>query len=92
MAGKGSTQLKEYREKGKKLTQRGAINAKCADCMGDYADGRDDCDMQKCPLYPWQPYGKVWKSRVSRKPEIIAENEAASILASKDDILEDGEE
>ena len=42
--------------KGKRLTQRQAILAKCCDCMGYYVDGRNDCEMPECPLYPFMPY------------------------------------
>lgn len=33
-----------------------AIVAKCTDCMGWFVDGRHDCDVTDCPLYPWMPY------------------------------------
>lgn len=36
-----------------------AMKAKCADCMGNYADGRVDCEIQGCPLYSWMPYRKI---------------------------------
>ena len=51
----GNTNLKKYL-KGKRLTQRQAILAKCAECLGYYADGRYDCEMPDCPLYPYMPY------------------------------------
>jgi hypothetical protein len=38
------------------LTRRQAIIAKCADCMNNYVDGRNDCGVRTCPLYPWMPY------------------------------------
>jgi hypothetical protein len=55
MSGKGSTALKKYRE-GTQLSRAQAIHAKCAECCGDYADGRIDCGIPRCPLYRWQPY------------------------------------
>jgi hypothetical protein len=42
--------------KGERLTQRQAIIAKCCDCMGYHADGRQDCRMPHCSLYPFRPY------------------------------------
>lgn len=41
---------------GKKQGPVQAIKAKCFTCMGGWADGRTDCGMEQCPLYPWQPY------------------------------------
>lgn len=44
-------------ESGKgKLTVGKAVQAKCADCMNLYGDGRIDCRVPGCPLYPWMPY------------------------------------
>lgn len=41
---------------GKRLTQRGAIKAKCYDCMGCYVDGKVDCLNKGCSLHPYMPY------------------------------------
>lgn len=41
---------------GKKLTARQAVLAKCTECMNGWHDGRVDCRIPDCPLYPWQPY------------------------------------
>ena len=41
------------------LTARQAIIAKCAECCAGYHDGRNDCGMRDCPLYPFMPYGKI---------------------------------
>jgi hypothetical protein len=35
-----------------------AMKAKCRDCMCDYTDGRKECGIRTCPLYPWTPYRK----------------------------------
>ena len=51
----GRTQYVRYL-KGDRLTQRQAIIAKCYECMGYYVDGRRDCKMSDCPLYPFMPY------------------------------------
>ena len=56
---RGNTLLKKHL-KGERLTQRQAILSKCADCTGYHADGRYDCEMPDCPLYPYMPYkGKI---------------------------------
>jgi hypothetical protein len=55
ISSKGRTNLIKHLE-GKRLTQRQAILANCCECMGYYADGRKDCSMPKCPLYPFYPY------------------------------------
>lgn len=44
---------------GIKLTNKRAILAKCYDCMGFYADGRINCNMPHCPLYPIMPYKNI---------------------------------
>jgi hypothetical protein len=51
----GCGELKKH-YKGKILTQRKAILAKCYDCMGCYIDGKIDCKVITCPLYRWMPY------------------------------------
>lgn len=51
----GVNHLKAHRE-GKRLTQRQVILAKCAECACEYHDGKADCEIQGCPLHPWQPY------------------------------------
>ncbi len=41
-----------------KITMRKAIDAKCWDCVGAYADGKVDCENTQCPLYAYMPYAK----------------------------------
>lgn len=41
---------------GKKITRSQSMAAKCYDCMGHYKDGKIDCRMNHCPLYPWMPF------------------------------------
>ncbi len=43
---------------GKSLTKRQAIEAACYDCMAFYHDGPTDCELPKCPLYPYMPFRK----------------------------------
>lgn len=80
MTGIGSSLLIAYRQ-GKDLTTLQAIKAKCADCVGNYADGRVSCEMPECPLFPFHPYNPNRKrrlnpSRIGLKPgeKIVPEN------------------
>jgi len=50
---------------GKKITQRQAILSKCYECCCYYADGRRDCLMSDCALYPWMPYRGAEEELVS---------------------------
>ena len=58
--------LKEYRRKvasgeiipRQRHNMKKMIRDKCKDCMCDYADGRVDCGIPKCSLYPLMPYRK----------------------------------
>ncbi len=54
---KGRTELISHLE-GKRLTLRQMIFAKCYDCMGFFADGKVDCNIPECALYPLMPYRK----------------------------------
>lgn len=55
MSGLGSRALARYLAGGR-LSRTQAILAKCCECNCDYADGRADCGIPKCPLYQWHPY------------------------------------
>ena len=52
---RGKTLLAKHLS-GHVLRRNEAIAAKCADCMGLYVDGRIDCAVEDCPLYPFMPY------------------------------------
>ena len=68
MAHKGIKELNKYRSGGV-LTRAQAMAAMCAECMGDYIDGRMDCKTPECPLYPWMAYRKIDSKAVAhRKP------------------------
>ena len=62
MNAKGNKELIKYLNGGK-LSPKQMILAKCFECMGNYADGKVDCALNDCPLYPMMPYGKLWKGR-----------------------------
>lgn len=40
----------------KKATRKLAMLAMCHNCTGEYYDGKIDCEVAICPLYPWMPY------------------------------------
>lgn len=42
--------------RGKKITRKGAMLAKCYDCCGYYADGLVDCKVPLCSLYAYMPF------------------------------------
>lgn len=52
---KGKKSLLKHLEGGK-LGRKEAMDAKCYDCMGYFADGRADCGVKNCPLYDFRPY------------------------------------
>lgn len=55
MAAKGRAEMLKHLD-GKKMPASRAVIAKCYDCMGYFADGKTDCQMPECPLYPWMAY------------------------------------
>ena len=52
---KGKQELIKYLEGGK-LTYKQAVLAKCYECTGYCIDGRIDCGISDCPLYPFMPH------------------------------------
>ncbi len=52
---KGGKELRAHLV-GRRLTQRKQILAKCYDCTGGYVDGKEDCGILNCPLYPLMLY------------------------------------
>ena len=57
--GYGYKGQKEYEQfkKGKRLSYKGSVLAKCYECMGFYDGGREDCmGKNSCPLYQFYPY------------------------------------
>jgi len=57
--------------KGEKVTLKQAVLGNCCACMGYYADGRNDCEIPECPLYPHMPYrkNKVKQERTEKQVE-----------------------
>jgi hypothetical protein len=54
-ASSGKTKMLKYLS-GRRLTRGEAIVAKCFECMNGYIDGRIDCEIYDCPLYPFMSY------------------------------------
>jgi hypothetical protein len=52
---RGRDEIEAHRA-GASTTRRQAMLGKCFDCMGGYRDGKVDCRVPACPLYPWMPY------------------------------------
>lgn len=42
-------------QKGKKLTRKQAMRAKCYECNG-LEESRADCDVDTCPIFPFRLY------------------------------------
>jgi hypothetical protein len=51
---KGRRELADYRA-GKKLSRAKAMKAKCYECNGG-DEGRHDCGVDTCPMYPYRLY------------------------------------
>lgn len=60
--------------RGKRLTRKAGIKAKCFECMGGYADGSQDCLVATCPLYPWMPFLDPSHREIRRSTEVKPEN------------------
>lgn len=43
---------------GKRLSYRAMALAKCYECNGGYPDGKADCGIKACPLYPKMPFNR----------------------------------
>lgn len=54
---------------GERLTQREAILAKCYDCTSGHSDGKYDCEVPTCSLYPLMPY----RGKISASSPVMAE-------------------
>lgn len=65
MQAKGKGELVKHLY-GERLNPRQMVIAKCYDCLGFMADGKEDCEMPTCPLYPLMPYRKGGEKYVSK--------------------------
>jgi hypothetical protein len=67
MKAQGVGHLKAHGQ-GKPLTQRKSMLVKCSECTSHYTDGREDCGILGCPLYPFTPYGKAPRKKKASRP------------------------
>ena len=58
---------------GQRLTFKQAIYAKCYDCMNYFSDGKVDCKITSCPLYPFMAY-KENPEKINTKKNKMGEN------------------
>jgi len=73
----GRTELLKHLNK-ESISKNEAIKAKCYDCMGYGIDGRIDCKVVTCPLYPWMPY----KKGGAKKTRILSEEHKKKIASN----------
>ena len=71
------TGRKEYIRflQGKKITRNEAIAAHCYECMGHYVDGREDCTIGTCSLYPFSPSKLYGALRPLKKQKVTQEDQ-----------------
>jgi len=80
---KGKNEYLNYMEYGTRLSPKQAILANCYQCLGFYMDGKNDCEIPDCPLYPFMPYRKdVEKVKRARSEKQIEHDRNLSILRS----------
>ena len=65
LTARGKRELLKYLQ-GDRLTRKEAMLAKCFECMGGYADGKVDCQVESCSLYPFMPFSAC-KNRPKRE-------------------------
>ena len=63
---RGKSELVRHLEGGR-LIFKEAIYANCYDCMGFFMDGRNDCELLRCPLYPFMIFNRQKGKRSSRR-------------------------
>lgn len=79
----GKNEYLYYLETGKKLSPAKAIKANCYQCMNAYLDGKNDCGILNCPLYPFMPYQKdMEKVKRARSEKQIEHDRNLSLLRS----------
>ena len=74
---KGKRELDGH-QRGKKLSYRNAVLAKCYECMNGYADGKEDCRISGCPLYAYMPYRVALTVPAGKK--LLTIDECAQVL------------
>lgn len=76
---KGKNELLKHLEGGR-LTHRQAIWARCYDCMGYFYDGRQDCLMPRCPLYPFMGFNR---NKEKRNLKVLSDTHKARLQEGK---------
>jgi len=76
---KGKKELIKYLEGGR-LTLKQATLAKCYDCLCYMVDGRQDCKMPSCSLYPFMTFNTDKSKRTSRT---LTEDHKAKLRAAR---------
>jgi hypothetical protein len=82
LTAQGKSELVKYLE-GSKLSFRQAIISKCYECMGYYIDGKVDCGLDDCPLYPIMPYGKIKKAKKLEPKKPVPPGFKRAVLAPR---------
>jgi len=77
----GKTFLEKYAGGGS-LSARQSIIAKCCDCMGYHVDGRIDCKLNRCPLYPFMPYREGEKMK-RKGPRVLSEDHKKKLVEGR---------
>jgi hypothetical protein len=77
LTARGKKELIKHLQSGR-LTPKQAILAKCFDCLGYMVDGRQDCKMPSCSLYPFMVFNPSKGKRTSRTVENVPVFIAAS--------------
>lgn len=78
-AAKGQKELLKHLS-GEKLTFKQAIYARCYDCMGMYADGKRDCNMPHCALFPFNPYNANRGKRSPKKTKPVHDVQTGAVM------------
>ena len=78
---RGKSEILKYLSGGR-LTASQSIKAKCYECMGYYADGKQDCKIKTCPLHAFMPY-KEGGAQKSRAGKVLTEEHKAKMRSSK---------
>lgn len=60
----------------------------CHQCMGNYSDGKQDCENPRCPLYYFMPYRKLeadlwWMKINPKKVGRVLKTRATKTLSSE---------
>lgn len=76
---KGKSELIHHLE-GDRLSRKQAISAHCYECMGYFSDGRQDCRMLQCSLYPFMVFNG---NKEKKKSKVLSETHKARLQAGR---------